>query len=627
MTVASLTAATGGKRYDTAPAYVRVLVAAMPKKLALALVLMVMVSVTEWAGLLLLVPLLALVGLDVDQGVVGRVADALAEGFATLGMTPSLLTVLGLYVVLVITRALLVRWQTLAMVDLDKGFVLSLRHRLYRAVAFSRWVFFSRRRSSDFLHALTGQVTRAGMAATMILTMLTSVMVGVVYLLVAFRLSPVMTALACASGLTMILALRAGNRRAREAGDRLNRVSGNLLAAVSEHLAGMKTVKSFTAEERNIGIFASLTSQVADTHQATSRNYAGVRVGFDVGSVVILSVVLYVSVELLALSTAEILLLLFLFARLVPRFSGIQQQYQYFVNSMPAFGNVMNLIAACESEAEPRPTRSAPPIRLLRGVRLERISFRYGLDRDAITIHDLDLNVPACRTTAIVGPSGAGKSTIADLMMGLLQPERGRVLIDDEPLSAERLRAWRESIGYVPQETFLLHDTIRANLLWGAPDSSEAELREALRLAAADGFVGGLPHGLDTVIGDRGVLLSGGERQRLALARALLRKPSLLILDEATSALDSENERRIQEAIDALHGTMTIVVITHRLSTIRDADAIHVIDEGRLVESGSWGELLANGRRFAELCTAQRILATEAEEGRTGPVRSRIAAV
>ena len=159
----------------------------------------------------------------------------------------------------------------------------------------------------------------------------------------------------------------------------------------------------------------------------------------------------------------------------------------------------------------------------------------------------------------------------------------------------------------MPQETFLLHDTIRANLLWARPRARESDLQEALQLAAADEFVAALPLDLDTIVGDRGVCLSGGERQRIALARALLRHPSLLILDEATSALDPENERRIQDAISRLRGELTIVVIAHRLSTVRTADQILVLDSGRLVENGTYDELAARTQgRFRALIEADR---------------------
>ena len=196
---------------------------------------------------------------------------------------------------------------------------------------------------------------------------------------------------------------------------------------------------------------------------------------------------------------------------------------------------------------------------------------------------------------------------MADLVMGLLIPSTGAILVDDVPLSASRISAWRQGIGYVDQETFLFHDSIRANLLWARPDASPDQIDEALQLAAADEFVRRIPTGLDTVVGDRGVTLSGGQRQRLALARALLRKPALLILDEPTSELDAENEARIWAAINALHGTTTILVISHRLAPIERADLVHVIDDGQLVESGALGSLSpALSGRLVALWQARR---------------------
>jgi ATP-binding cassette subfamily C protein len=330
--------------------------------------------------------------------------------------------------------------------------------------------------------------------------------------------------------------------------------------------------------------------------------------------VLALSLILYVSFEVLAIPTPEVLLLLFLFARIMPMFSNMQQSYQSFVNLLPAFTMVMEMHTRCEAAAEPKAGR-AEQVNLRHAIQFEQVSFGYQGNGKPPVICNLDLTIMAGQTTAIVGPSGAGKSTIADLVMGLLVPDQGRVLVDGVPLRPGRMRAWREQIGYVSQDTFLFHDTIRANLLWASPNASDKEINQALRLAAAEAFVSGFPKGLDTNLGDRGVLVSGGERQRLALARALLRKPSLLILDEATSNLDSENERHIHSIIEELHGQMTILVITHRLSTIRGADVIHVIEQGRLIESGTW-EALANEEDgvFGFLCSAQGIDSTFAAE-------------
>jgi ATP-binding cassette subfamily C protein len=187
---------------------------------------------------------------------------------------------------------------------------------------------------------------------------------------------------------------------------------------------------------------------------------------------------------------------------------------------------------------------------------------------------------------------------VADLVAGLVRPAAGEVIVDGQPLTRERALRWRPSVALVPQDPFLFHDTIGRNLLWANPDAEEEDIWEALRLAAVAPFVKSLPRGLETIVGDRGTRISGGERQRLALARALLRKADLLILDEATSSLDTENEAAIRTALSSMRGQFSILLIAHRLSTVKEADTIVVLEAGRVVETGSWDELsgLPSGR-------------------------------
>ena len=221
----------------------------------------------------------------------------------------------------------------------------------------------------------------------------------------------------------------------------------------------------------------------------------------------------------------------------------------------------------------------------------KNVSFRYDQNQSQYALENINIQIPANYMTAIVGPSGAGKSTLIDLLMGLNQPENGEVLIDGIPLTNKNLVALRRSLSYVPQDPFLFNATIRENLHMIEPTATEEQIWEALEFSSAAEFVKKLPQGLDTLIGDRGIRLSGGERQRIVLARAILRKPSILVLDEATSALDTENERKIQEAIEQLKGKMTIIVIAHRLSTIRNADQVIVLDKGRVVQNGEFDQL------------------------------------
>ena len=237
------------------------------------------------------------------------------------------------------------------------------------------------------------------------------------------------------------------------------------------------------------------------------------------------------------------------------------------------------------------------------------------VERRHVVLNGVDLAIPAGRTTAVVGPSGAGKSTVADMVVGLLMPTSGRITIDGVPLAGAHIPPWRRRLGYVNQDTFLFHESIRENLRIVRPDATDEQLWTALHNASA-AFVEALPDGLDTVVGDRGVRLSGGERQRIALARALLRNPTMLILDEATSALDPENERVIQHAIERMAGQLTILVIAHRLASVRSADVIHVMEAGHVVESGTWEALLARpGGRFRAMCRAQGLLDDQASIG------------
>jgi ATP-binding cassette subfamily C protein len=574
----------------------------MPRRLVLATVLGALGALTEGIGLLILVPLLHLIGIDVQQGSVGRVASSMASVFSWLGLPLNLVSVLVLYVGLIAVGARLRRWQTVTYCSLQVGFTAYLRKRLHRAVTRAGWVQLTRCRASDLTHAMTGQVERVGNGTQLVLSLIRDGMLLSVYLAVTLYVSLPVTALVVAAGLVLMLVLGRKARSATHLGQEMTRMGGEAYRAVMEHLGSIKMAKSYGAEERSIRLFSELADTVAGTNLRAATAQADAKGRFDIGAALVLGLVLYAAIALNT-PTAVILVLIFAFARVMPLLSGLEQEIQHLLNMLPDLAAVLAIeayLTPCEQADPARPG----PIPLRQAVRLDAVSFRYEEAADPALV-SVSLTIPAGQTTAIVGPSGSGKSTLADILLGLLTPSRGRVLVDETPLTREMLQAWRDQIGYVPQDSFHFHDTVRANLLWARPEASEAELQEALEVAAA-GFVARLPKGLDTVLGDRGVLLSGGERQRIALARALVRRPAMLILDEATSSLDSENERRVQDAIERLHGHLTILVITHRLTTVRSADAIHVLEAGRLVESGDWHGLLnGSAGRFRAMCEAQ----------------------
>jgi ATP-binding cassette subfamily C protein len=594
---------------STSTSFVATLLGVMSWRVALSLLLALSLSLTQGAQFLLLVPLLQLIGLDTGQGSMGWLSDLVSSTFAAVGVRPTLTGVLAALVFFTAALGLITRWQTIHNVELEEEFMSYLRRRLHREIAHSDWLTFSKIRSSDLVHTLTTELERVGDAVALFLNLVTNAVLVAIYVLLALHLTPIMTVVVFLSGALLLLAQRRRVRAARWSGEEISLATNGLYAAAIEYLAGMKTTKSYGAEERSARVFSELADEVSQTFIRTTRVYAGTAFWFGLGSMVILSAILYISIKVVDISSAGLVLLLFVFYRMMPLLGTLQQDYQEYVNELPAFAGVMELQARFHSAAEPI-TEQSEEIELREAVRLEDVSVSYEPGANALAIQDLNLNIRAGKTTAIVGPSGAGKSTVADLVMGLISPTDGRVLVDGRPLGPDLMRSWRSQIGYVAQETFLFNDTVRANLLWARPGASEEALWQALMLASAAGFVSELPEGLATVLGDRGVRLSGGERQRLALARALLREPSMLILDEATSAVDSENERRIQKAIEELHGRVTILVITHRLTTVRHADVVHVLEGGRFVESGDWEALfLKEGGRFRAMARAQQITA------------------
>jgi len=570
--------------------FIENLTSLMPWKVVLALTLMVILSLNEAVSLLILVPLLGLVGLDVGQGSLGQIDVMVSGFFSYLGLKPTLVLVLVLYVIVISISALLTRYQTLQTSQIQYQFANHLRQRLYNAITNSNWLFFSRMKSSSLAHALTNEIDRVSTGTGQFLIFIASIMILVVYIIFALELAGVFTGVIFAVGVFILLILRRRASRSRTSGEDITTTTRDLYYSIMQHLDGMKTIKSFGMQDENIIVFKDQSNQVASNYLRAIRSYADVKLLFDVGTVVVLAVMVFFLIEVVKLPTASLFLLIYLFVKMIPQFSTVQRAYQYFINMLPAFGNVMDLeeqfLENCETSK-----LDEGSIELKEKITFEKVNFSYR-DEDHFTLIDLDLEIPSGNTIALAGPSGAGKSTVADLVMGLISPDRGKVTVDGKPVTGSTIASWRNSIGYVAQETFLFNESIRFNLKLASPDASEDDLMEALKMAAAYCFVSQLPEGMDTVIGDRGVRLSGGERQRLALARALLRKPSLLIMDEATSNLDSENEKKILKAIDGIHGEVTILLIAHRISTIKNADQIYLMNHGKIQESGSWYELL-----------------------------------
>ncbi len=585
--------------------YIKTLIETTKLKFVFSILLMLILGFTEGMGLLMLVPILGLVGINTQGGSVGQLEKIVLLVFNNLGIQLTLISVLIVYTIFVTINALLNRQEIILNTSLVNDFIFSLRDKLYRSITNSNWIFISRSKLSNFSHLLTNEIERIALGTTFLLRLLVDMVNCFIYFLLALKLSALMTVIVAVSGIVLLVISKRKIKESQVLGEELTCKTRNLYNAVSEHLSSIKTTKGYNNENKNINIFNDISGQLTKLFNKTVSMQTNIRLYFEISAVLILSLILYFSLSVFNFVAAEVVLLIFLFARIIPRISNIQHNYHLVANMLPAFDNLTKTQINCEKASESQ-NKKLEPIKIKDSIKLENISFEY--EKNNPVIRNLNIKIQKGEFTAITGPSGSGKTTIADLIMGLLSPQVGSILIDNLPLTPERLESWRNQIGYVAQDTFLFHDTIKANLLWAYPCATETELNKALEQAAALSFISELPNGLETIIGDRGVLLSGGERQRLSLARALLRKPSLLILDEATSSLDSENEKRIQNAIEKLHGQMTILVISHRLSTIKNADVIYVLEKGEIVNSGDWDTLASKKDGiFYKLCLAQEL--------------------
>jgi ATP-binding cassette subfamily C protein len=562
--------------------YLRELFRQAGEKAYFAIVVLIVMGLTQGVGLLMLIPFLQLIGIG-DSAPEGIVA-IIGKIWRFTGLPLSLPAVLVVYVGIVSLYAVIQRWSTILNSKLSHAFTRKLRDDLFRAMARVQWLRFIQIRGSDINHVMTSNLATIDSGTYGLFALISTIFVVFVHIGIAMMLSFPLTCVAIVSSGLLLLVLRPLNRRSYELGEEWRQTMAALFGVLMDHLSGMKVAKSFGAEDRHIRSFCSLSGNLEQQANRFAGILSSTGMYYEIGGVVVVSVFFLVGVQILQIPVSRLLIMLFLFAGLVPMFSWTQRTWQGTLNMLPAYKAVLEMLEKFQEAEEPEISVHVNPIELETGVEFRNVSFKYDKEDGNFVLDKMELFIRARETTVILGPSGGGKSTFADLLIGLLTPDIGQVLIDGRPLEGSVLHSWRKSVGYVPQESLLFHETLKDNMRWASPESSEEDIWNALQMASAADFVKALPEGLMTIVGDRGVRLSGGQRQRISLARALLRKPTLLLLDEATSNLDAKNEQRIIQAMQDLRGKMTVVFISHRKSVVECSDRVVAIEGGRALE-------------------------------------------
>jgi ATP-binding cassette subfamily C protein len=544
-------------------------------RIAWVLVLVLLTSLTEGIGLVLLVPLLASIS---GGGIPPLLGGALAGLHLPIELGPLLLVFVGV----VLLRAVIQYTRVINGDKLSFAVADGLRIETLQLLLGADWRTLSAMRQSDNVNLLLTNPDRIRFAFDQIITGVAIMATLAATGLAAFALSPRVALVVMAAGVLVLIAYAGQRRRAVSLGEALGEAYETLFALVGENLGALRLIKSLHGEARVENELRRTIRQQRAAELSFTRSAQIGQATLQVLSSVALALAVWIAVVQFGLAATVLLPLVALFARAMPLLSALQQCWQNWLHGVPALRETLALKERLLAAQEHAPLASAPASRLDRAIEIEGVRFSHeGSDRPALS--DVSLTLPARSFTALVGPSGAGKSTLADIVGGLISPDAGTVTVDGASISGPMRRSWRESVAYVQQEPLLFHATIAENLRWAKPDATAEAMQTALESASAQ-FVMGFEHGLETVVGDRGGRLSGGERQRIALARALLRNPALLILDEPTSSLDSASEAAICTAIEQLKGRITILLIAHRGSLTALADQIVTLDCGRIVD-------------------------------------------
>ena len=554
---------------------------AYPLRGGIMLLALLFAGIAEGAGLSALLPLL---NIAINKNAAGSNASgsenefsqAVTEFLNRFGIEPDIGTLLIIIVIGVTIKSLLLLVAKKQVGYTAAQITTDMRLELLSVVLRSKWEYFVHQPIGKFTNSLATEAARTSEAFVNGATVITFLIQAFIYGFVAIAVSWKATLISLVAGAVIIGLSHFLVRMARKAGKKQTALYTSLLSRLTDTLQSVKPLKAMGREHLVDSVLSMETSKMNRALQKQVYSKAVLGAAQEEMFAIVMALGMFIALVKFGMPFSTVMVLVVVLGRMLSQFGKVQKQYQKMAISESAFWSMKRTIREAREAEETLGEGISPTLE--QGIKLDHVDFAY---TERKILDQLSLDIPAGSLTTLIGASGSGKTTVIDLVIGLLQPQAGSILIDGQPSARLDTKAWRRMIGYVPQETLLLHDSIAHNVTLGDPALGDADAAAALRAAGAWEFVQKLPEGLASTVGERGNKLSGGQRQRVIIARALVNKPKLLILDEATSALDPASELEIRKTVESLHGKLTILAISHQTHMVEAADRVYRLENGQ----------------------------------------------